>query len=947
MSPHCEALRGEHILEMSGGFGRTLILTGKGVARRAAAGSPEAVPVAELGGLDGMLAQVAFGSKHVAALTHSGQVYTLGMGSEGQLGHGNTSDCTEPRLVDGLASRPVAQVACGKSHSLALTAEGDVYSWGASDEGQLGTGRTAPAFVPRYLSALQGTPVAMISTGASHCAALSVYGRIYTWGEARCGQLGLGRPLVSQSLPVEVGPTTEGAELPDCRAVACGEFHTVALTADGVVYSWGLSNRGPPVSRKCTPLPELVSTGLAEGGGAEEERIKAIACGGGSTILISEGGTVVCWPGTGKQPSALPIPKPLRASRAAVGGTGALVFVETAITKITPTCAPLEGGSILSLEGAGFYDSDAIVLRLTHEASGERKLVRGSLVTSPTTGKLMVTATAPAFSSSCAAGLVSVSVSFEEGEGDTFTATPVTMRVYEPPRLSSAVPCCAPAAEPTPILLKASAPNSLFASTDAVALFFDGATGDKIGEVAATYSAEDDAMRILTPCIEGGKAYPEAYIQLALDGQSPAQGKMPVVLHAPIVLTNLSPRCGPFTGGTQLTLAGDSLFASPHITARFTVVAPPPPPTPPPAEEPAAPAEAEGEEGGGESAEAATGDEGAEGEEGSELAPAPSPEPPPPTSLEEGLVFSVDGTFDASTGLVTFAMPAQEGIAELMVEVSFDTIHYVPAPTPLTLHVPLSLKKLEPAVGSLNGGSSLKISGRNLFDSPDMAVLFVKAHTRIVVPATYDSASGCAMCAAPKWPPAVAVAKAAERSAAAAAAAAAKAEEEGAEPPEPPEIAPLDLPDAGDAIVEISSNGQQWTTDCKHFAFCADAAVTSADPPSGPVEGGAPLKLLGTSIVDTGFGKARFVRLPAVEGDEEPTMPDDPALYEGIVEVTPDAISAEEGSVELTSPEFEGAADTGEPFACALQFANDGQTYGSSYVIFKYDASGGKGGKKK
>ena len=150
--------------------------------------------------------------------------------------------------------------------------------------------------------------------------------------------------------------------------------------------------------------------------------------------------------------------------------------------------------------------------------------MRGSLVTSPTTGKLMVTATAPAFSSSCAAGLVSVSVSFEEGEGDTFTATPVTMRVYEPPKLSSAVPCCAPAAEPTPILLKASAPNSLFASTDAVAPSITRRRQDRRG--GRDYS-EDDAMRIPTPCIEGGKAYPEAYIQLALDGQTPRRGRCP------------------------------------------------------------------------------------------------------------------------------------------------------------------------------------------------------------------------------------------------------------------------------------------------------------------------------------------------------------------------------------------------------------------------------------
>lgn len=197
-----EAARGEHVLELSGGYARTMILTGKGIARFVAPGSTEATPAADLGGLENQLAQVAFGSKHTCALTHSGQVYTFGDGSIGQLGHGTTTGrVTQPRQVGVLADRAVAQVACGKGHTLALTDKGDVYSWGCGDSGQLGLGRPQPNFVPRYVSALQGTPVAMIATGAAHAAVLSVYGRVYTWGEGICGQLGLGRPLIDQVTP--------------------------------------------------------------------------------------------------------------------------------------------------------------------------------------------------------------------------------------------------------------------------------------------------------------------------------------------------------------------------------------------------------------------------------------------------------------------------------------------------------------------------------------------------------------------------------------------------------------------------------------------------------------------------------------------------------------------------------------------------------------------------
>ena len=210
-----ESLRGEHVLELGGGFARTMVLTGKGIARAVAPGSTSADPVEELGGLEGQLAQVAFGQKHTAALTHSGQVFTMGDGAIGQLGHGTTVKSAQPKMVSVLANRAVAQVACGKGHSLALTAEGDVYSWGAGDEGQLGLGRPAPSLVPRYLSAMQATPVALIATGAAHAVALSVYGRVYTWGEAVCGQLGLGKPLRAKASPMEV-PGLPARTCPPC-----------------------------------------------------------------------------------------------------------------------------------------------------------------------------------------------------------------------------------------------------------------------------------------------------------------------------------------------------------------------------------------------------------------------------------------------------------------------------------------------------------------------------------------------------------------------------------------------------------------------------------------------------------------------------------------------------------------------------------------------------------
>jgi hypothetical protein len=656
-----EELRGEHVLDLAGGFARTMVLSGKGIARSVAPGSSDA-PLVEVlgGGLEEQLAQVAFGSKHVAALTHDGQLYTLGSGVCGQLGHGNTMDGDAPRMVSVLDGRAIAQVACGRSHSLALTSEGDVYSWGAGESGQLGLGKMAPSFTPRYVSALQSTPIALVTTGAAHVAALSVYGRVYTWGEAMCGQLGLGKPLRNQPLPMEVGllplphplcfrrhaaalrtrecplecplsappsacpclmpPQVPG--LPDIKSLASGEAHTAALSVDGGLYAWGLATRGPPLSRKTTPSPEKVE-GLPG-------PMAAVTCGGGTTVVIGEDGATLCWPGVGRELSRVPLPPGVCASRVACSGAAALIFVPTALVSIVPACCPLRGGNNVTLRGSGFYPSDGIVLKFTH-ASGEQKLVRGKYARTAT--ELLVTAQAPRFVSS-AEGRVEVSISFEEGIGDTFTASTLSMTYYREPALGVPMPSCAPAATPSPLVLAATNPSTLFASADALAFVY-GPDGAVLGTAKCTYDPHACVMRMMTPKL--AKPCPDAYVRLALDGQTPAPDGQPLHMHAPLKVLGTAPTSGPSTGGTKIIVKAEPLFASPHVQLTCTVLHPPPPPPPPPP-----PAVAEG----------------MEGEEAAGLPPAPPAPPEPLAQLEEGHTFSVKGVYEARSGGYAFVMPS-------------------------------------------------------------------------------------------------------------------------------------------------------------------------------------------------------------------------------------------------------------------------------------------------
>lgn len=75
-----------------------------------------------------------------AAISANGTLYTWGRGNYGRLGHGKSTDCSVPTIVSALNGQHVVRVACGSgdSHTLCVTNQGRVYSWGDGDYGKLG-----------------------------------------------------------------------------------------------------------------------------------------------------------------------------------------------------------------------------------------------------------------------------------------------------------------------------------------------------------------------------------------------------------------------------------------------------------------------------------------------------------------------------------------------------------------------------------------------------------------------------------------------------------------------------------------------------------------------------------------------------------------------------------------------------------------------------------------
>ena len=73
--------------------------------------------------------QIACGGWHTVGLSPNGEVFTWGCGENGQLGHGDRRHRNVPTKVESLSRETSVKVACGESHTAALTSTGKLLTW--------------------------------------------------------------------------------------------------------------------------------------------------------------------------------------------------------------------------------------------------------------------------------------------------------------------------------------------------------------------------------------------------------------------------------------------------------------------------------------------------------------------------------------------------------------------------------------------------------------------------------------------------------------------------------------------------------------------------------------------------------------------------------------------------------------------------------------------------
>ncbi|KAJ4833003.1 hypothetical protein Tsubulata_001680 [Turnera subulata] len=239
--------------------------------------------------------QIACGVRHVALVTRQGEVFTWGEESGGRLGHGGERDLSHPQLVDCLAITSIEFVACGEYHTCAISASGDLFTWGDGtyNAGLLGHGSDVSHWIPKRVSGpLEGLQVLSIACGTWHSALATLSGKLFTFGDGSFGALGHG-DRESVPYPKEV-QSLSGLKV---TKIACGVWHTAAIvevmghngsnSSSRKLFTWGDGDkyRLGHGNKDTYLLPTCVSTLI-------DYSFLQLACGRTMTVALTASGHV-------------------------------------------------------------------------------------------------------------------------------------------------------------------------------------------------------------------------------------------------------------------------------------------------------------------------------------------------------------------------------------------------------------------------------------------------------------------------------------------------------------------------------------------------------------------------------------------------------------------------------------------------------------------------------
>ncbi|XP_037684304.1 protein RCC2 [Choloepus didactylus] len=194
---------------------------------------------------------------HSLLITTEGKLWSWGRNEKGQLGHGDTKRVEAPRLIEGLSHEVIVSAACGRNHTLALTETGSVLAFGENKMGQLGLGNQTDAVPSPAQIMYNGQPITKVACGAEFSMIMDCKGNLYSFGCPEYGQLGHNSDgkFIARAQRIEY----------DCELVPRRVAIFIEKTKDGQIL----------------PVPNVV--------------VRDVACGANHTLVLDSQKRVFSW----------------------------------------------------------------------------------------------------------------------------------------------------------------------------------------------------------------------------------------------------------------------------------------------------------------------------------------------------------------------------------------------------------------------------------------------------------------------------------------------------------------------------------------------------------------------------------------------------------------------------------------------------------------------------
>ncbi|OMJ95254.1 hypothetical protein SteCoe_1469 [Stentor coeruleus] len=251
------------------------------------------------------ITQISAGDGHTILLTESQKLYTFGKNTFGQLGLGHSFPISSPSLVSCLQLKKIESVYCGSEHTLALTNEGEIYSWGLNIKGQLGLGDTNSRNTPTLIESIssrqiqyqgilleKGERVVQAACGGLHTLVLTDKNKILSCGHGNNYALGLG--VTENVMKFTYIKSLEG--LGKIDKIKAGLSHSAAII-QGYLYIWGKAKLLYP-----EPTQIIFNTQQQEldGNSPTNYTVEDVGLGLNYTLCINKGNLYAWGEGIGK-----------------------------------------------------------------------------------------------------------------------------------------------------------------------------------------------------------------------------------------------------------------------------------------------------------------------------------------------------------------------------------------------------------------------------------------------------------------------------------------------------------------------------------------------------------------------------------------------------------------------------------------------------------------------